>query len=74
MLNHNCRFHDGETDPDPRIRLQLVRGRIAERLEAAIARVDASSLRQSRRLSGKLAWVLVVAFLDRWVSRGVDQE
>jgi polyisoprenoid-binding protein YceI len=24
MLNHNCRFHDGETDPDPRIRLQLV--------------------------------------------------
>jgi hypothetical protein len=25
MLNHNCRFHDGETDPDPRIRLQLVR-------------------------------------------------
>jgi hypothetical protein len=25
MLNHNCRFHDRETDPDPRIRLQLVR-------------------------------------------------
>jgi hypothetical protein len=25
MLNHNCRFHDGENDPDPRIRLQLVR-------------------------------------------------
>jgi len=25
QLNHNCRFHNGETDPDPRIRLQLVR-------------------------------------------------
>jgi hypothetical protein len=25
QLNHNCRFPDGETDPDPRIRLQLVR-------------------------------------------------
>ena len=25
QLNHNCHFHNGETDPDPRIRLQLVR-------------------------------------------------
>jgi hypothetical protein len=25
MLNHNCRFDHGETDPDPRIRLQLSR-------------------------------------------------
>jgi hypothetical protein len=25
QLSHNCRFHDGETDPDVRIRLQLVR-------------------------------------------------
>jgi hypothetical protein len=25
QLNHNCRFHNGQTDPDPRVRLQLVR-------------------------------------------------
>jgi hypothetical protein len=25
MLKHNCRFDSGETDPDPRIRLQLLR-------------------------------------------------
>jgi hypothetical protein len=25
MLKHNCRFESGETDPDPRIRLQLLR-------------------------------------------------
>jgi hypothetical protein len=25
MFNHNCHFDHGETDPDPRIRLQLSR-------------------------------------------------
>ena len=42
MLNHNCRFHDGETDPEPRIRLQLVRD-CREHGHAGMARLVRSS-------------------------------